>query len=293
MTSFNLEEAIQLRNLLHRFRETHQYEWSVVIQQWENLKYSWQDVHYYDFEQDFQKLIHDQDNILKDIEQQLQLLEQSILIVERMNTTLTICGLSSMGIKDSQQPQRQSLKSNVVPPSQTAASSTSPETVSQRPQEQSSESNVVPPSQTTASSTSTEADSTPQTSGQKSSDFAMSLKFNHYRHRNGGYRCENSDKEFFGTGDHGRIEAVQPDERETKCYIVYVVDQQNRVKISNIDVPEAYQRQGIGRQLFRDLEKRCPSGTTFFFTENKREEFWKAMGFQKNVEANEYYYVKM
>jgi GNAT superfamily N-acetyltransferase len=267
MVSFNLEEAIQLRNLLQRFREVHHHEWSLVRQRWEDLKYNWQDVHCSDFEQDFQKIIHDQDDILENIERQLQRLERSILIIERMNTELSICG-SSYGITGSQQLREQFLASNIAPPSQSAtATSTSPETDSNSP-------NI------------------PQTSKKKFSDFAMNLKFEHWRHVEGAYRFNPSNEESFNQGDNGKIEAVGPDKREIQCYISYVVDDQNRVKISNTDVSKLYRRQGIASRLFEDLEKRFPSGTTFFFKENQEEEFWKSVGFQMNCETNEYYYVK-
>jgi hypothetical protein len=91
MTSFNLEDAIQLRNRLERCREVYRHEWESVRQRWQDLQYSWQDSRYRDFEPDFQRLIHTHDDILEDIERQLQQLEQAIAVVERMKETLTEC----------------------------------------------------------------------------------------------------------------------------------------------------------------------------------------------------------
>jgi hypothetical protein len=125
MVSFNLEEAIQLRNLLQRFREAHHHEWSLVRQRWEDLKYNWQDVYCSDFEQDFQKIIHDQDDILENIERQLQRLERSILIAERMNPVLGNFNCFAPGIVNSQKKTAESATQNVSVPSKTAKRSSS------------------------------------------------------------------------------------------------------------------------------------------------------------------------
>lgn len=89
MTSFNLEDAIQLRNRLEQCRETYRHEWEFVRQRWQDLQYTWRDSQYRNFELDFQRLIHSHDDVLDDLERQLQSLDRAIDVTDRMKDNLT------------------------------------------------------------------------------------------------------------------------------------------------------------------------------------------------------------
>jgi exonuclease VII small subunit len=109
MTSFNLEDAIQLRNRLERCRETYRHEWESVRQRWQDLQYTWRDSQYRNFEPDFQRLVHTHDDVLEDLERQLQSLERAISIANRLNETLNNCNNSLRKTPSSQQQSTQAV----------------------------------------------------------------------------------------------------------------------------------------------------------------------------------------
>jgi GNAT superfamily N-acetyltransferase len=265
MTSFNLEDAIQLRNRLERCRETYHHEWESVRQRWQDLQYRWCDSLCHNFEPGFQRLVHNHDDVLNDLERQLKQLTQAILIIEQMNSNLSFCNSSATRITVFQNTKEQSRPSTKVPLSQ--------------------------PSNTT-NSTSIGASSSPSSdeynANKKLSRFALSLS---YGHLNGIYEKPHIQPTF-EKNDYGKLEALLSDRRGSDCYINYSVDNQLRVKIADIHVPELYRRKGVATLLFRDLEQRVPMGTQFFFQENKEEEFWESVGFKLNPETGEYYYIK-
>jgi len=57
----------------------------------------------------------------------------------------------------------------------------------------------------------------------------------------------------------------------------------NRVKIKDIVVSDKFQRQGVGSELLKNLEKRLPVGTELYFQENQADEFWHTQGFQERA----------
>jgi hypothetical protein len=119
MTSFTLEDAIQLRNRLERCRETYRYEWESVRQRWQDLQYTWRDSQYHNFEPDFQRLIQTHDDVLEDLERQLQQLEQSIAVTERMNEKLIHLSVNSFSTPSNSIPSS-------FPQKQTAENVSSP-----------------------------------------------------------------------------------------------------------------------------------------------------------------------
>lgn len=116
------------------------------------------------------------------------------------------------------------------------------------------------------------------------SAFAKSLSYGHLR---GDYTPS------FKQNDHGKLEARFPDGRDTDCYINYSVDQFNRIKITDINVPPNFRRQGVATLLFKDLEERVPDGTVFFFAENQAPDFWHSAGFEFNAATQEFFKVKL
>jgi hypothetical protein len=107
MTSFNIEDAIQLRNRLERCRETYRHEWESVRQRWQDLQYTWRDSQYRNFEPDFQRLIQTHDDVLDDLERQLQSLERAISVTNCLNEKLQdLNNLSTEG-SSHQQPLTQ------------------------------------------------------------------------------------------------------------------------------------------------------------------------------------------
>jgi hypothetical protein len=114
MTSFNLEDAIQLRNRLERYRETYRHEWESVRQRWQDLQYTWRDSQYRNFEPDFQRLVHTHDDILDDLERQLQSLDRTINMIDRMKDNLThLDSSSAITFSESTAPSSGSKQANI------------------------------------------------------------------------------------------------------------------------------------------------------------------------------------
>jgi hypothetical protein len=88
MTSFSLEEAIQFRNRLQRYKELYHYEWESLRQRWHDLQYVWQDSHRLEFEQDFQRFIQSQDEIFTDLESHLQRIDRVIIVIHSIQENL-------------------------------------------------------------------------------------------------------------------------------------------------------------------------------------------------------------
>jgi hypothetical protein len=131
-------------------------------------------------------------------------------------------------------------------------------------------------------SSSTEAPPPPP---KEPSAFAKSLSYGHL------YGKEPPTS--FGENDRGgTLQALLPDGTNSECYINYSIDTSGRIKIGDIQVSPNHQRQGIATLLFKDLESRVPTGTTFFFVENQSPEFWTSTGFQFNDRTKEYYKTK-
>lgn len=115
-----------------------------------------------------------------------------------------------------------------------------------------------------------------QASNKEPTDFAKSLKYG---------LTYSGSKPCFDQGIYEVLEAVLPNGVQSDCRISYRVDGLNRIRITNIDVPNAYQKQGIGTLLFKNLESQAPFGTIFYFVENLATEFWKKQGF--NLHKND------
>jgi hypothetical protein len=131
---------------------------------------------------------------------------------------------------------------------------------------------------------SSSTDSSPKPPKEPSA-FAKSLSYGHLYGKN--------EPISFGENDSGgTLQALLPDGTNSECYVNYSIDNSGRIKIGDIQVPPNFHRQGIATLLFKDLEERVPTGTTFFFVENQSPEFWASAGFRFNDRTKEYYKTK-
>ena len=88
MTSFSLEEAIQFRNRLQQYKELYDFEWSSVMNRWQDLQSVWQDSSCIEFERNFQQFIQPQDKTCTNLEIHLQEIDRTIEVIGKMKETL-------------------------------------------------------------------------------------------------------------------------------------------------------------------------------------------------------------
>ncbi|HAT15950.1 MAG TPA: hypothetical protein DCS91_22460 [Microcoleaceae bacterium UBA11344] len=87
-TSFDLEDAKDLREQLQQFYETQRQEWSRVLSQWENLKGVWHDNQFDSFEPLFEKLKSTYSDGERECESYLVFLNQQIKVAEERRQKL-------------------------------------------------------------------------------------------------------------------------------------------------------------------------------------------------------------
>jgi DNA repair ATPase RecN len=87
-TSFEVEDAENLKSNLQNIRETLQGEWSAVTSAWQNLQAEWNDVQRDKFEDAFQQLLADYQMIEQATERYTQQLSEQIQIAQKQNDRL-------------------------------------------------------------------------------------------------------------------------------------------------------------------------------------------------------------
>ncbi|MGB5960498.1 MAG: GNAT family N-acetyltransferase [Coleofasciculaceae cyanobacterium] len=73
---------------------------------------------------------------------------------------------------------------------------------------------------------------------------------------------------------------------EDMGYINIRKDDDGRIRIEDIMLPEKYQRKGIGTKLFKAAEKLVSDGTVLYLGSNDEPKFWKKMGFKPQKYAD-------
>jgi DNA repair ATPase RecN len=87
-TSFNVDDAENLKLHLQNLRETLKGEWSSVISAWQNLQANWNDVQRDKFEDSFQRLLADYQTIEQVTEKYTQQLSEQIQIAQKQSERL-------------------------------------------------------------------------------------------------------------------------------------------------------------------------------------------------------------
>jgi DNA repair ATPase RecN len=87
-TSFEVEDAENLKSNLQNIRETLQGEWSVVTSAWKNLQGVWNDQQRDKFENAFEQIIADYQTIEQAAEKYTQQLSEQIQIAQKQNDRL-------------------------------------------------------------------------------------------------------------------------------------------------------------------------------------------------------------
>lgn len=87
-TSFEIDDAENLKSNLQNIQETLQGEWSAVISAWQNLQGAWNDQQRDKFESAFEQILADYQTIEQATEKYTQQLSEQIQIAQKQNDRL-------------------------------------------------------------------------------------------------------------------------------------------------------------------------------------------------------------
>lgn len=87
-TTFKLDDAVDLLSQLEGFREAIKQDWSMVENQWANLKSCWHDDQYNTFEPLYNKLSSTHKDSEKECEEFISFMREQIRIAEERNAKL-------------------------------------------------------------------------------------------------------------------------------------------------------------------------------------------------------------